>query len=135
MTKYEWEENENGNYVYIMGSDDIMTVFQHGGQWFGVYDNCFSPKGFWELKEALEYMDRAVLEGHPDMLIEHRPAPSNTTWRRTNKGGYQRRVNGHDLVVKRATSGSWYIVRDTVLVKARWFKSAEAAMRQGDQML
>ncbi len=38
----EWRENSNGNYVYILDSDELMTVYQRDGDRFGVYDNHFT---------------------------------------------------------------------------------------------
>ena len=42
----EWCENSNGNYVFVLDTDEVMTVYQHNGEWFGVYDSRFIDDGF-----------------------------------------------------------------------------------------
>ena len=32
----DWRENSNGNFVYVIDTDDVMTVFERVGLWFGV---------------------------------------------------------------------------------------------------
>ena len=56
--------------MYIMGSDNIMTVCQRGGKLFGVYDSCYTPKGSRESEEVIEFIKRAPLGGQLDLLIE-----------------------------------------------------------------
>ena len=129
---YEWNENDNGNYVYVIDSDDVMTVYERNGQWFGVYDNRFTEEGLKTAEQAMTIMEKAVLEDRLDMLVERNPRPSG--WMKTKTGGFQRYRNGCNLTVKQAKSGSWYLVINQTMLKDKWFKTAEAAMSQGDQL-
>jgi hypothetical protein len=47
----EWRENSNGNYVYVIETDDVMTVFERAGLWFGVYDSRFIEDGLTSQKK------------------------------------------------------------------------------------
>ena len=42
----DWIQNSNGNYVYVLDSDDVMTVYKNNGEWFGVYDGRFTECAF-----------------------------------------------------------------------------------------
>jgi hypothetical protein len=35
----EWRENSSGKYVFVIDTDEVMTVHQRDVEWFGVYDN------------------------------------------------------------------------------------------------
>ena len=57
----EWRENSNGNYVYVIDTDDVMTVYERNGMWFGVYDSQFTEDGFKTPEQAMDFMEKAVL--------------------------------------------------------------------------
>ena len=128
----EWNENDNGNYVYVIDSDDFMTVYERNGEWFGVYDNRFTDEGFKTAEQAMTVMEKAVLEDRLDILVERNSRP--TGWLKTNTGGFQRHRNGGTMTVKQAKSGSWYLVINQIMLKDKWFKTSVAAMSQGDQL-
>lgn len=127
----DWQENSNGNYVYLLDSNEVMTVYVRDGEWFGVYDECFTENGFSDPEKAMALMERAVLEGERDLLVKRRPM--TTGWRKTKSGGYYCVRRGCTLSAKQAKSGKWYLVVDQTLLKGHWFDSAEEAKRQGDQ--
>lgn len=128
----EWRENDNGNYVYLLDTDEVMTVFHRNGKWFGAYADRFTEDGFCNPEKTKALMERAVLEGEHDLLVKRRPVA--TGWRETKSGGYQCVRHGCILTVKQARSGGWYLVVDQVPLKDHWFDSAEEAKRQGDQL-
>lgn len=126
----EWRENPNGNYVYVLDSDEVMTVYDRNGEWFGVYDDCFTEEGFSDPEKAMALMERAVLDEETGLLVRRRPIA--TGWRQTKSGNYHRVRSDCTLTVKRAKSGSWYLVIDQTLLEGRWFGSAKEAKRYGD---
>ena len=127
----EWLENSNGNYVYVIDTDDVMTVYQRKGEWFGVYDNRFTEEGFKKAEQAMALMEKAVLYDHLDLLVLHKPFP--TGWRKTKNGGYHCVRRDLTMTVKLAKSGKWYLVINQTMVRDKWFDTADEAIRQGDQ--
>lgn len=127
----EWRENSNGNYVYVIETDDVMTVYHRNGEWFGVYDNHFTEEGFKNSEEAMDLMEKAVLGDRLDLLEKRKPMA--TGWRRTKSGGYHCIRRDRTMTVKQAKSGKWYLVINQTMVQGKWFDSADEAKRQGDQ--
>jgi hypothetical protein len=128
----EWRENSNGNYVYILDSDELMTVYQRDGDWFGVYDNHFTGDGFKKPEETMALMEKAVLGDRLDLLVKRKPQP--TGWRKTKSGGYHCVRRDHTMTVKQAKSGKWYLVMNQSMVQGKWFDTADEAMYRGDQL-
>lgn len=128
----EWRENSNGNYVYVIDCNEVMTVFMLEGKWFGAHDDCFTKTGFDDPVKAMTKMEQAVLEGQPGLLERRNRAKSE--WHRTKSGSYQRYTGKHVLTVKQAKSGSWFVVVDQVILKDQWFSLAEEAMLQADSL-
>ena len=128
---YEWLENSNGNYVYIIETDEVMTVYLRNGEWHGVYDNHFTEEGFQFPEQAMALMEKAVLGDRLDLLVKRKPTP--TGWRKTKSGGYHCVRRDRTMTVKEATSGKWYLVINQTLVQGKWFDTADEAKRQGDQ--
>ncbi len=128
----EWRENSNGNYVYILDSDELMTVYQRDGDWFGVYENHFTGDGFKKPEETMALMEKAVLGDRLDLLVKRKPQP--TGWRKTKSGGYHCVRRDHTMTVKQAKSGKWYLVINQTMVQGKWFDTADEAKRQGDQL-
>lgn len=126
----EWRENSNGNYVYVIATDDVMTVYQRNGEWFGVYDNHFTDKGFQNPEEGMALMEKAVLGDRLDLLEKKSPTP--TGWRKTKSGGYHCLRRDCSMTVKQAKSGMWYLVINQTIVQGKWFDSADEAKREGD---
>lgn len=126
----DWRETNKGNYIYELDSGDVMTVFQRQDKWFGVHDNCFSEEGFADPGKAMTLMELAVLSGQRDLLVRRKSMLP--WWQETKSGGYQCVRRDCTLTVKRAKSGSWYLIVDQTVLKGRWFDSAEEAKRQGD---
>ena len=127
----EWRENSNGNYVYVLDSDGVMTVYERNGDWFGVYDNRFTDEGFNAPEQAMALMEKAVLGDRLDLLVKRKPVP--TGWRETKKGGYHCVRRDRTMTVKQAKSGKWYLVINQTIVQGKWFETADEAKRQGDQ--
>lgn len=129
---YEWCENSNGNHVYVIDRDDLMTVYLRNGEWFGVYNEHYTVDGFETAEQAMAYMEKAVLEERLDLLVERKPV--NTSWRKTKTGGYHCVRRNRTMTVKQATSGKWYLVINQSSLPNKWFASADEAMWQGDQL-
>lgn len=127
----EWCENSNGNHVYVLDSDDLMTVYERNGEWFGVYDNRFTEDGFKTPEQAMTVMEKAVLEGRHDLLVTRKPTTSG--WRETKQGGYHSIRRDRTMTVKQAKSGKWYLVINQTMLQGKWFDTADEARRQGDQ--
>lgn len=128
----EWRENSNGNYVYILDADEVMTVYGRNGEWFGVYDNRFTEDGFADPESAMALMEKAVFSNRLDLLVKRMPVP--TGWRKTKSGGYHCVRRDHTITVKQAKSGKWYLVINQTMVQGKWFETADEAKRQGDQL-
>ena len=127
----EWRENSNGNYVWVIGTDDVMTVYHRNGKWFGVYDKHFTEEGFKSPEEAMALMEKAVLGDRLDLLEKRNPMPVG--WRETKKGGYHCVRSDRTMTVKKAKSGKWYLVINQSMVQGKWFDTADEAKLQGDQ--
>lgn len=128
----EWIENSNGNYVYVIDTDDLLTVYRRGDEWFGVYDSRFTEDGFVTSEKAMAFMEKAVLGDRLDLLVKRKQMPIG--WRKTKTGGYHCIRRGGTLTVKTAVSGKWYLVVNQSIVRDKWFDTAEEAMRLGDQL-
>jgi hypothetical protein len=129
---HEWCENLNGNHVYVLSRDDMMTVYLRNGEWFGVYEDHYTADGFQTAEEAMAYMEKAVLDEKLDLLAK--PQPLSTNWRKTKTDGYHCVRGNRTMTVKQATSGKWYLVINQTLLPNKWFASADEAMWQGDQL-
>jgi hypothetical protein len=127
----EWRENSNGNYVYVIDTDDVMTVYQRNGEWYGVYDNRFTEEGFQNPEEAMALMEKAVLGDRLHLLVKKNPM--TVGWRETKKGGYHCVRRDRTMTVKQAKSGKWYLVINQSMVQGKWFDTADDAKREGDQ--
>ena len=128
----EWRENSNGNYVYVIDTDDVMTVYERNGMWFGVYDSRFTEDGFKAPEQAMDFMEKAVLGDRLDLLVKRKPIP--TGWRLTKKGGYHGIRRDRNMSVKQAKSGKWFLVVNQALVQGKWFDTADEAKREGDPL-
>ena len=128
---FDWRENSNGNYIYVLDSDEVMTVYQRNGEWFGVYDSRFIEDGFKTPVQAMAFMEKAVLGDRLDLLVKSAPMPAG--WRKTKKGGYHCVRPNHTMTIKQANSGKWYLVINQTMVQGKWFDTADEAKRQGDQ--
>lgn len=128
----EWNENSNGNYVYVIDSDDIMTVFKNrDGDWVGAYKDRFTKGKFDTAEEAMEVMD-SVLEGDTSMLR----APPIRGWIKNKAGsGYHRHTSDGIASVKQSKSGSWYAIIEGSLLRDEWFNTAQGAMAAVDRFL
>ena len=127
----EWRENSNGNYVYVLDTDEVMTVYQRDGEWLGVYDSRFTEDGFKTPEQAMALMEEAVLGNRLELLVKRKPMP--TSWQKTKTGSFQRFRRDCTLTVKQAKSGKWYLVINQTMVQGKWFDTADEAKRQGDQ--
>ena len=127
----EWRENSNGNFVFILDTDEVMTVFQRNGEWLGVYDNHFTEESFQSPEEAMALMEKAVLGDRLDLLKKRNPM--TVGWRETKKGGYHCVRRDRTMTVKQAKSGKWYLVINQSMVQGKWFDTADEAKREGDQ--
>ena len=128
----DWRENSNGNYVYVLDTDHVMTVFERSGLWFGVYDNRFTEDGMNTPEKAMAFMEKAVLNEKLHLLVKRTQIP--TGWRSTKTGGIYCHRNGGTMTVKKAKSGAWYLLVNQTMFQGQWYKTAEEAKWQGDQL-
>ena len=130
----EWNENANGNYIYKISADDIMTVFKKKSRdgWSGVRDGEFLKGSYDTPKEAQKAMEEFVFEFNSDLAA---PIFQNTGWRESKKGGYYKVNDNGTTTVKRASSGKWFIISSTNgLIEGHWFDTAKEAMAKADQI-
>jgi hypothetical protein len=121
----EWNENANGNYIYKIGADDIMTVFKKksGNGWGGVRDGEFLKGTFDTAEEAQKAMEEFVFEFNTNLAA---PISSNTGWQESKKGGYYKITEAGITSVKRAISGKWYVVTASRgVLEGHWFDTAK----------
>ena len=126
----DWIQNSNGNYVYVIDKDDVMTVFKRkDGEWSGVYDGKFLRGSFNRAEEAQVLMEKWVIDGDKSLAA---PTPK-LGWRPAQKGGFYKNADGGLATVKQAKTGKWYISIDGGLVKGVWLSSAEDAMQKANE--
>ena len=125
----EWRENANGNYVYALGREDVMTVFKRDdGDWAGVYQDRVTWGVFDTAEEAMAVMD-PITDGDLSML---KPSEYHG-WTATKDGkGYFKRQSGLLATAKRTTRGSWFVTVNGDLWEGQWFKTADEAKRAVD---
>ena len=129
----EWHETRSGSFIHELETGDLMTVFERDGWWSGVHDNCFTEEKFKSPEKAQAVMERAVIDGEQGLLVRHRTRPQG--WRETKKGGFHCMRRGGSMTVKKATSGSWYLLVDQSPVKNKWFATPDDAMAEGDRRI
>jgi len=125
-----WTENENGNFVNVIDTDEVMTVFKKTGsdEWSGVYDGKFLKGSYDTPEEAQDALERFVFNGDTQLAKAY-----PTGWQASKKGGYYKRSANGIVSVKQAKSGKWYICSNQGLVlKNNWFDTAEEAMQKAN---
>ena len=130
----EWNENVNGNYIYKISADDIMTVFKKksGDGWSGVRDGEFLKGSYDTPEEAQKAMEEFVFECNSKLAA---PISRNTGWRESKKGGYYKINEAGIISVKQATSGKWYVVTTSQgMLEGYWFDTVKEAMMKADQL-
>ncbi|MCW1966415.1 hypothetical protein [Polynucleobacter sp.] len=130
----EWNQNANGNYIYRISADDIMTVFKKksGNGWSGVRDGEFLKGSYDTPQEAQKAMEEFVFEFNSSLAA---PITQNTGWKASNKGGYYKVDDGGITSVKQASSGKWFIVSSIKgFIEGHWFNTAQEAMTKADQL-
>ena len=130
----EWNENANGNYIYKIGADDIMTVFKKksGDGWSGVRDGEFLKGSYDTPEEAQKAMEEFVFEFNSKLAA---PIRINTGWQESKKGDYYKITESGVTSVKRASSGKWYLVTATQgMLEGHWFDTAKEAMMKAEQL-
>ena len=130
----EWNQNANGNYIYKIGPDDIMTVFKKksGNGWGGVHDGEFLKGTYDTPEEAQKAMGELVFEFNTKLAA---PISTNTGWQESKKGGYYKTTEAGITSVKRASSGKWYVVTASQgMLEGHWFDTAKEAMSKADQL-
>lgn len=130
----EWNENTNGNFIYKLGSDDIMTVFKRksGDCWSGVHDGQFLKGAYNTPEDAQKAMEEFVF-GHNTKLAA--PISSNTGWQESKKGCFYKKTEAGIISIKRASSGKWYVVTASQgMLEGYWFDSVKEAMSKADQL-
>jgi len=130
----EWNENANGNYVYKISADDIMTVFKKksGDGWSGVRDGEFLKGSYDTPEEAQKAMEEFAFEFNSKLAA---PIRTNTGWQESKKGDYYKITEAGITSVKRASSGKWYLVTATQgMLEGYWFDTAKDAMSKAEQL-
>ena len=127
----EWRENDKGNYVYVIDTDSVMTVFRRrDGDWAGAYDDRFTKGTFDTAEDAMQAME-PILQGDMTML-----KPATYGWV-ANKGGggFHLRTAKHLTSVKQSKSGSWFVIVDGQILDRQWFKTADEAKAAANKAL
>jgi len=130
----EWNANENGNYVYKISVDDIMTVFKKkaGDGWSGVRDGEFLKDSYDTPEEAQKAMEEFVFEFNSKLAA---PIRTSTGWQKSKKGDYYKITEAGIRSVKRASSGKWYVINASQgILEGHWFDTAKDAMTKADQL-
>ena len=127
----DWRENKKGNHVYVIDTDQVMTVFRRAdGSWAGVYQDEFTKGSFDSAQEAMRTME-PILDGDTSMLQRR-----GSGWVRNKDGeGHHIRREGRIASVRRSRSGSWYASVDGRLLEGRWFKTDQEAKREAERVL
>ena len=130
----QWNETANGNFVYVIEKDNLMTVFKRKSDdgWGGVYDGSFLKGEFDTPEEAQKAMEEFVFEGNDNLASK--PIQLNT-WLKTKKGGYYKTSEDGTISIKKASSGKWCIVSSKLgLIENQWFDTAMEAKEKADQL-
>jgi hypothetical protein len=130
----EWNQNANGNYIYKISADDIMTVFKKksGDGWSGVRDGEFLKGSYDTPEEAQKAMEEFVFEFNSGLAA---PISQKNGWRESKKGSYYKVSDDGITTVKRASSGKWFIVSPTRgFIEGHWFDTVKEAMTKADQL-
>lgn len=123
---FDWKENTNGNYVYVFGRDDFMTVYrnEHTGMWKGIYQDDLLIGSYETPEEAQDAMERYI-EGNTHLVMK-----INDSGRSKKDGNYYQRSRQGVTKVKQAKSGKWYITVNGSLVKDLWLDTEEEAIKR-----
>jgi cytochrome c peroxidase len=117
---YRWCENENGNFVLIEDGR-VTTVFQTAtGAWRGVSEDEYTTHSYNTAEAAMDAIDKFEVSFEP-------PSRSVNKWHRTQKGHLHKQTKSGFLTIKKATSGSYYVVTETGPVRNQWFESEQEA--------
>jgi hypothetical protein len=128
----EWSTNSKGNKVLLDYDSLIATVFHKDDDtWGAIINGQLLVGSAVSAEDMMEHVQEVLL--HP---YKARYVPPKGTWLRSKAGGYYKRAHGTTISVKQAKTGSWFAAsREGMLSvggKARWFATAEEAMRFAD---
>jgi hypothetical protein len=136
-----WMVNSKGNWVWVDHFIGVRATVYRGadGLWGAIWNGAKDHrtrrlKGkFEDAQEAQSSLVVADLEGE----LSDRWWPPDDEWLESKKGGYYRKINGAVISVKRAKSGSWYVVQAGVLLgrggSPAWFATADQARTAADE--
>lgn len=125
-----WSENSNGNYVYVIDTDDVMTVFpnQMFGGWTGRYGDTFLKGSFDTPEEAQEAMEKLVFCGRSEL-----GKTKSSSWKPSKKGGYYKQTTQGIATVKQAKTGKWFATLDGSFIEGKWFANEDEAKVEADK--
>ena len=128
---FGWKENNNGNYVYVFGKDDYMTVYktEDTDMWKGIYQDDLLIGSYDTPEEAQEAMERYI-EGNTHLVMK-----INDSGRSKKDGNYYQRSRHGITKVKQANSGKWFIAINGVIVKDLWLETEEEAIKKARQIV
>ena len=130
----QWNETANGNFVYVIEKDNLMTVFKRKSDdgWGGVYDGSYLKGEFDTPEEAQKAMEEFVFEGNNSLVSK---STQLGMWQKTKQGTYYMATKDGTISVKKASSGKWFIVSSILgLIENQWFDTAMEAKEKADQL-
>lgn len=127
---FDWNENDNGNYVHVFGVDDLMTVYKDpaSGKWRGIYEGSLLISSY-ETPEAAQRKMESFIEGNTNIVMQ-----LNGSGRSKKDGNYYQRNRQGITKIKQAKSGKWYITINGAFVNNLWLDSEDQAIRKAKEL-
>jgi hypothetical protein len=121
-----WKEPGDGEYTRVLGSGEVVKVFEQPLFWRAAVDDRMIDDVFFDAREAIQAID--AWEVGLGNLTFH---PVERRWFSDDQRGYSRKSQRGELKVIHSCCGSWKINS----VPERCFRDAETAMRYADERL
>ena len=127
-----WSENQNGNFVYVIDTDEVMCVFpnQTFGGWTGRLNDTFLKGSYDTPEEAQEAMEKLVFEGQSSL-----GKTATSSWKPAKKGGFYRQNANGIVTVKQARTGKWFVTYNGEMIQGRWFDTLEEAKQLANSLI
>lgn len=129
----DWNESVNGNFVYVIDDNQVMTVFKKLGsdEWGGVYDDNFLKGSFDTPEEAQKVLERYVFNDEKNLVTV-----CKTGWQVSKKGGFYKRSARGIVTVKQAKNGKWFVILNQgIMLKENWFNTADEAKQKANTFI
>jgi len=129
---YNWHQNENGNYIHVIDTDQVMTVYRDKttGDWTGRLADTFLKGKYDTPEEAQSAMERLVFEDRVEL-----GKTKGLGWKAAKKGGYYKQNSRGIVTVKEAKSGKWFVTHNGRMLENKWLDTADEAFRLADLLI